>query len=263
HAAIGLVGRLGQRERRLGAHRARAVAARRARAALGLLDLLHEREAACRVAVALRDLGQPQAGLQRAVQRLRVLLRIALVVAHGCRARRGRSVLLLQLGGLPQRIARTLRVLVGGGHALELAGGPRPLLLLQVGGRELGARLRLQRVVGVAAAEVFEAARRGGPVLEFDQRGGSVVLRGGAHAGLRRGRRHALEGRDGQARVAGRARGLALLVDGGGQTLGQLGARRIALGRERKHLGVGALRVLELAAVEGAVAEHGPGRAAV
>src|SRR6476469_10040341 len=96
------------------------------------------------------------ARFDRRLERLRVLGEEALVRLGRVRPR---ARLLVQLGGLPERIAADLRVGAGIGEALELARGARPLALLEVGDGELAAHLALQRVVGEAGAEVLEGAR--------------------------------------------------------------------------------------------------------
>ena len=106
----------------------------RARAAglVGLEDLLHQRELARRVAVGLGDAARADSALRPPARAARgYCLQVALVGLAPRAARE--SGLLVQLGRLPQRVARELRVLVRGGQALELAGGLRPLALLEVG----------------------------------------------------------------------------------------------------------------------------------
>ena len=202
----------------------------RAAALVGGEDLAHQRGLARRVAAVVRELRQAPAHLDRRLERRRIQREVALVRLGRLRLR---VALLVQLGGLPERIARDLRILAGDAEALELRRGIRPLALLEVGDGELLAHLGLQRVVREALAEVLERLDRAVPVLERDQRGGGVVLRR-SRASPSPARRPADAG---EARrrflvLAAGARLLALLVDRGGQALDQVAARRI-VGRRR------------------------------
>ena len=259
HLAVGVQARLGQRQRRGGAEVAGAIGACAAAALVGLQVVLHQRELARRVAVRLGDACEPVARLHRRLQRLGVLFQVGLV---GLRGRGARAALLgrllVQLRGLPLRGTRSRRRLGCNRQALVLAGRLGPAALLHIDDRQLAADLRLQRVRGEALAEVLERAGRAVPVLQADQRGRGVVLRGRPHGRLRRDGGHPCEMVDRLARLPGGAGLFALLVDRRGLAFHQFAAASGLLRRQRDHLAVAALGAVEGALFEGGVREHGP-----
>ena len=165
----------------------------------------------------------------------------------------------MQLGGLPQCGPRHLRVGARGRQALELTRGLAPVALFHVGHGKLAAHFGLQRVLGVALAEVFERACCAVPVFQGDQRGSRVELRRGAHRRQRGHHRHAVEVAHGVAQLAGGPGLLTLFVDRGRQALDQLVAASFLFGRQGQHFDVGPFCPLERAAVEGGVGHHRPG----
>ena len=175
--AVGVEHRLGQRQRGRRAEVARAIGARACRRRWSACeDLLHQRQLARRVAVVLRDAREARACLDRRLERLG--MRASGSARRPCRGAPRAAGLLVQLGGLPQRVARELRVLVGRGQALELAGGLRPAALLRRRRpRACALTSACSAWFGIALAEVLERARGSVPVLQADQRGRGVVLR--------------------------------------------------------------------------------------
>ena len=257
-------------QRGLAAQRACACGAFGTGVQIGLLHGTHPGHAARQLTVLLGQRSELPARFHGRHQRLRISLQITLpgLDGRGQGGRLGTGLVgrfLMQLGGLPQRAARQLRVLGTGGDLLELCRGQCVAAQLQIGQRQLGCHVGLQRVAGVLAAEIFQRARGGVPILERNQRRGRVHHRTGADGRPRRQRAqsgHAAEVAHGVAGVARRACDLALFVDGRGLAFDQFVTARGTFRRQGQHLAVSLLGFGIHRFVEAVVRHHGPGHAA-
>ncbi len=250
---------LGENQRRARRERARAAGALGAGFRVDAHDLTELLEVARLVVRRLMKSRDLEARLDGGIDRPRKLLDIACVGGERLRARPG---LLVEFARDQQRLALQFRVGRLRGDALVFAGGAGQLAVLPVRECDLPGRLAIELVIGPAAAECFEHARRRRPFLQLQERRGRVVLR--RRADLRR-RRRLLDPQEivgGRAIVLGGIRLFTLLVDRSCEVVDQRLALLVVLRRQREDLDVGLLGLRVLGELQRRVRQHRVGRAA-